>query len=189
MKEKPIIFSAPMVLALLCGRKTVTRRFVNACIDKAKPPCEAGDILWVRESWRTVSSLNNAPPSAMPKSSPIEYMATSKGVFPESRTRSPLHMPRWASRITLRVKAVRMERLHDISEDDCLREGVIDLSFYDIGGMFTTPLFLPVEGGCKCSTARHAYGWLWNEIHGNGAWENNPRVWRIEFEVSNEKAL
>ena len=189
MAEKPIIFSAPMVLALLCGRKTVTRRIVNGCIDKAKPPCAPGDILWVREAWRTVSSLNNTPPSSMPKSSPIEYMAETKKIFtfPESRIRSPLHMPHWASRINILVTDVRMERLHEITYLDCLREGVIGYVHQPCKGSEALREYLASDDHRR--SVIDSYSCIWNEIHGNGAWANNPHVWRIEFEVSNEKAL
>ena len=72
-----------------------------------------------------------------------------------------IHMPRWASRLTLEVVSVRVERLHDIDEADALREGV---------------------------AARYQFVDLWGAINGDGAWDANPWVWRVEFkrvEVTN----
>jgi hypothetical protein len=78
--------------------------------------------------------------------------------------RPSIHMPRWASRITLRVTKVRVERLQEISEADALAEGVL-LEFYD--------------------DSRDAYADLWEHINGPGSWDANPWVWVVGFEYVN----
>lgn len=147
MKERPILFSAPMVRAILDGRKTQTRR-----ICKAQPPADAlwgsngaewmwledrddvadrvircpygvvGDRLWVRETW--------APDPRAPMVDGVAvYRATDAVTLSAHGARverwyPSIHMPRWASRIALEVTGVRVERLNDISEADALAEGV-----------------------------------------------------------------
>lgn len=83
-------------------------------------------------------------------------------MIPQPRWKSPIHMPRTASRITLEVTAVRIERLHDIAEADAQAEGVDRIR-------------------ASVPTYRDAYRYLWEEIHGLGAWEANPWVWVVKF--------
>jgi len=78
-------------------------------------------------------------------------------------------MPRWASRITLRITDVRVERLQDISEDDARAEGCEPVGWID-------------ETDVGMSSYREGFTRLWNTINGVGAWEANPWVWVIEFE-------
>ena len=143
MTERPILFSAEMVRAILEGSKTQTRRVIKpvptfngggACHDAdalqqdyVEPHwvfpeiCKygaPGDLLWVRETWGQYPiELNPEPCDAW-------YKATSNGPPPPFKWRPSIHMPRWASRITLRITDVRVERLQDISEDDARAEGV-----------------------------------------------------------------
>ena len=79
-------------------------------------------------------------------------------------------MPRWASRITLEITSVRVERLQDISEADALAEGVTD------DGSLVTDLAGNDRGG-----AFAAFATLWEVINGAGSWDDNPWVWAIEF--------
>ncbi len=83
-------------------------------------------------------------------------------------------LPAWASRITLEVTGVRVERLQDISEEDAIAEGIYCLQ---------NGQYLPMRGGFSggCLTARTAYSHLRNEINGAGSWEANPWVWAVEF--------
>lgn len=83
-----------------------------------------------------------------------------------------IHMPRWASRITLEITGVRMQRLQDISDTDASAEGVTydpDLQVYH------------VETAVPCNSARDAYACLWHKINGPGSWNANPWVWVVEF--------
>lgn len=82
--------------------------------------------------------------------------------------KSPIHMPRWASRITLEITGVRVERLQDISEADAQAEGCPEA----IRGLAFTD-----------SAARDWYADIWESINGPGSWDANPRVWVIEFKV------
>ncbi len=181
MSERPIIFSAPMVLALLDRRKTMTRRLADSRYVVGKQSVwrkvEAGDHLYVRETWR-VNNVGHDLTTVIYRASQWQGYTACSRQFPttdfaanEKRLRkpgyiSPIHMPRWASRVTLDVTAVRIERLQLISEEDALAEGC--RSSYP----FT-------EDG----TARKDFRTLWNEIHGRGAWDANPEVVAISFTV------
>ncbi|MGL6205723.1 MAG: hypothetical protein ACRC2X_15525, partial [Giesbergeria sp.] len=136
-RERPILFSAPMVRAILSGRKTQTRRVVNARhllqIDTSKLPGRVswtkpdpygrpGDRLYVRETWRASSAHNSLAPREIPVGDGIEYAADPERIL-TGKTRTAIHMPRWASRITLEVTGVRVERLKDICDADAIAEG------------------------------------------------------------------
>ena len=187
MNEKPILFSGPMVRAILEGRKTQTRRAVkfpvldrngtgceisgceiNSCLNQGLELCpfgHPGGRLWLRETWR----------KAYPKTSDSEgvvYRADkdrSLGMDEYSdrhRWKPSIFMPRWASRITLEIVSVRVERLKDISHRDALSEGVE----YDVSIPEGSPL------------AR--YQNLWDSINGKKyPWKSNPWVWVIEFKI------
>lgn len=218
MKERPILFSGPMVNAILEGRKTMTRSIVDASIEDhpeswsaftvssterkyrdtwsiSKPDpngrifgtpsgtscgrstelwrgtCpygEPGDRLWVRETW----GLFDTQPSDGPARAHVFFRATD-GERHELRHqlwRPPIFMPRWASRITLEVTGVRLERLQQISEADAKAEGV-------------TPFPLDQEGDCWTDgTHRTAFEYLWQQINVKRAsWASNPWVWVVEF--------
>ena len=184
MKERPIPFSAPMVRALLAGTKTQTRRIVKArdlewmdVHQGLREPDNAercpygqpgGDRLYVRETWAAPHAYDHLPPRLIPQDARIHYAAT------EDRGgllwRPSIHMPRWASRITLEVTGVRVERLQDISEVDALAEGVTD------EGSLVTDLNGKDRGGTIA-----AYATLWEVINGVGSWDDNPWVWVLQF--------
>ena len=209
MKERPILFSAPMVRALLEGRKTQTRRAVkpqpevspegNLCgawlsrplggllLPKVSdivmhcPYGQAGDQLWVREAFSGPHCMDASdgckavPPSKWGDCSRIWYWADGNPTEGDwTRPRPSIHMPRWASRITLEIVSVRVERLQDISEEDAKAEGVIE-GTGDFAGCFSCG---PALSG---TTAQECYGRLWDIINGEGSWEKNPWVWVIEF--------
>jgi hypothetical protein len=125
MKEHGILFSAGMVRAILAGTKSQTRR-------TAKPLWIVGDLLWVRETWRTDEVWDGHPNRNIPKGGSVMYLADEgwNGIvaFGWGRYRLGMFMPRWASRITLEVTGVRAERLQDISEADAIAEGIERLS-------------------------------------------------------------
>ncbi|UIJ43755.1 hypothetical protein LZK98_11700 [Sphingomonas cannabina] len=204
LMDRPIIFSAPMVRALLDGRKTQTRRLAkprgkrpslldgqwsdsyvldpgNAEWLACDIPFAVGDRLYVRESiyfWsdghdgEVIFSADGATLQTGPNTGSIPDAAL-HGYFrmvDQSReklgrlSRPSIHMPRWASRLTLIVEGVKVERLQDISEADAIREGVT---------LVEEGLEDPVE----------AYRELWNSLHGADAWDANPWVVAITFRV------
>ena len=168
MKERPIIFSSPMVRAILDGRKTQTRRdikeklmcgedaHVNNC-QYGKP----GDRLWVRETFCYHDDL-------------ARYLYKADGVT-GVKWKPSIFMPRIASRIMLEITGIRVERLQDISEEDAIAEGVdgeneaakIGAEWYE--------------------KPKRAYRRLWKSINGTGSWDLNPFVWVIEFMVLNNE--
>ena len=85
------------------------------------------------------------------------------------------HMPRWASRITLEVTGVRVERLQDISEYDAEREGVED------SALLPMTHFMDYSDGSETRSAQYSFQTLWESINGPGSWEANPWTWVIEF--------
>jgi hypothetical protein len=194
-KERPILFSATMVRAILDGRKTQTRRIIKLpknChwYHAAHPsndghflkegkegywhveelPCpygKPGDRLWVRESWGVSSSYDGVPPRNI-SGAAVRYPAD--GTYSGIKFRPSIHMPRWASRITLEITAVRNERLQDISEQDAKAEGApSELHMLD-----------SVRLGAK-ATHRAGFERLWKSINGPDSWAANPLVWMIAF--------
>jgi hypothetical protein len=214
VSERPILFSALMVRALLAGTKTQTRRAVNMArwrladgSEEFAPPASAcpygalGDRLWVREAFRFPSSLDKESPATIGERAidagynrpwcPTRYEADGARTSTWSsfhtpptdtvpgRLRAGMHMPRWASRITLEVVSVRVERLQDISEADAIAEGVHP----DAGGRHDDDAagfhrIGPVRGD-SFPIARYAA--LWESINGHGSWAANPWVWCVEF--------
>ena len=184
MKERPILFSAPMVRALLAGKKTQTRRIVKARDlewmdvhqglrepDNAErcPYGQPGDRLWVRETFARIDGQTRPWIET-------DYQATythgdrlSDTLGIKKRWTPSIHMPRHASRITLEVTGVRVERLQDISAADARAEGCPDK---------------PVDGAEQASIDLLAKLWyhdLWEQINGLDSWAANPWVWVVEF--------
>lgn len=216
MKERPILFSGPMVRAILEGRKTVTRRivkpqphdFIHAFSFELHPfasstfngtPAEGiavsperkvwvmedwcknvvgiygrckygqpGDRLWVRETWRCRGGREYEYQKHQPS---ILYRCDAEVVdYCTAVWRPSIFMPRWASRITLEIESVRVERLHDITEEDAKAEGVsesMSCGYLDNGTSSCSPR-------CKFKN-------LWQSINGKGSWDLNPWVWMIQF--------
>ena len=214
MTERPILFSGPMVRAILDGRKTQTRR-----VCKPQPhsvgdhfatrqhghlrirrhdedkwheiPCpygQPGDRLWVRETWAQTVNVNNLPvwpdrpniwvSDGHSYGEAIIYRADGDwewcdddGFHTERSYWKPsIHMPRKFCRLVLEAKAVRVERLQDISEADATKEGL-------------PPDEEPV--GIATWKPQAWFRTVWdqlNEKRGHG-WDTNPWVWVIEFEV------
>ena len=194
MKERPILFSAPMVRAILAGTKTQTRRVAKLTASghvkepgghrrwhpadpdaaHACPYGQPGDRLWVRETW---AYGIHAMAAKRDEDGPFVYAAdgTTQGRLCD-RWRQSIHMPRWASRITLEITSVRVERLHDISEADAIAEGCIqNPNGYYQGGPHK------VIGLKQMATAVRAYRDLWESINGPSSWDANPWIWVVEF--------
>ena len=203
MKYRPILFSGPMVRAILEGRKTQTRRvvtiprelhceeghsgpgsymFLNDCPQEGVaflkcPYGVPGDRLWVRETWAAPHAYDGMPPRTIPGAANWHYAATEErgGLL----WRPSIHMPRWASRITLEVVSVRVERLQSISAQDAVAEG-IELERWKTGE------YPAVDMGMEwdAHVLREAYRRLWESINGTRpgfAWADNPWVWAVEF--------
>jgi hypothetical protein len=142
---------------------------------------QKGDRLWVRETWRTDAGLDHLKPSLFEGYS-VKYLADGhvrvrreNAVIPDGfwgKTRPSIFMPRWASRISLEVTGVRVERVQEITEKDILAEG------YPHGLGYRNHDGEPHPGG-----SLKWYSTLWNEINvdrGYG-WDVNPWVWVVEF--------
>lgn len=140
------------------------------------PYGQPDDWLWVKETWRTVDSLDHVRPSNIRPGAPIEYAAGGNnldGFWGEplpgmGKWRRSIFMPKWMSRVILEIVSVRVERVNDISEKDAKSEGVL-LSDWEM------------PGGEYPSTYREAFWHFWEHINGTGSWELNPWVWVIEF--------
>ena len=185
---KPIIFSTPMVRAILDGRKTQTRRVIkiNGCpITSPKESleltkegliyhsfcsmsgyykllCQPGDILWVRETWSKDENGEYVYRA--------NYGTTEDDSFPPSmfKWRPSIHMPREAARIFLRATNVRVERVQDITAHDAIREGMESEIPFDTVDEFKE---------------------LWNNLNAKRGygWDTNPWVWVYEFEKINKE--
>jgi hypothetical protein len=205
-KDRPIIFSAPMVRALLEGRKTMTRRVLSrlngkGAIAEFGPsttdgyqwhfrdsharwndirdarlfellPISVGDRLWVREAWRASSAHDDLPPRDIPVGDAIEYSADPERVV-TGRNRPGMFLPRWASRLTLIVKGVKVERLHDISLQDVRAEGCEVRQMWLFGA----------DAKGRQEIGANAFRGLWESINGAESWSLNPWVTAISFRV------
>ncbi|HEV7285052.1 MAG TPA: hypothetical protein VGN75_09345 [Kaistia sp.] len=241
MTDRPILFSAPMIRALLAGTKTQTRRVITSARVFATPEQQAftlrdGDLtramqgasrfrwlvgngwsweadafewqtphtrtrwmahigfapedqLWVREAWKAHSTFEGMPPRDIPPSK-VFYLADD-GYSPSgSRGRPGMFMPRWASRLTLTVTDVRVERLQDISEADAIAEGATRVQYGTPPGGPERDAFhhrQKMDGwNGAFETARASYRHLWNAINRPGSWEANPWVAAYTFTVAQQ---
>lgn len=205
MKDLPILFSAPMIQAILDGRKTVTRRLPRSQPDGV-PICDPSDgvwyvdggmwsmrtrftvgrIMWCRETWNKHGGMFSYRADGdwiadMRAQDANGYEALrARGVHP--RWVPAIHMPREASRITLRVTSHRVERLHEITEEDAMAEGVDPIKgepqheYHDTTGVYL--------GACYPDESyRDGFASLWDAINGKRCpWSSNPWVERVGFE-------
>lgn len=205
VKERPILFSGPMVRAIIDGRKTQTRRVIKPqpeCIDhdvwKLKDGSilttqetaeylfhevygthgtpygslwpNGGDRLWVRETFRPIETGMNAGSWDYRADDPG---ASGKGFMP---WKPSIFMPRAASRITLEITDVRVERLNEISEADAKAEGIEP--FGDRDWWYSGELR---KLGQRTTNPVWAFQSLWESINGKDSWAVNPWVWAITF--------
>ena len=242
MKERPILFSGPMIRAILDGRKTQTRRIikpqppegvelkpyvdlltnevlwgwdtefvsanggvleysdgtvrtirkmdhevfpdeVNPYVRRSqigvqkcqtlKPRYRVGDRLWVKETWTATREYDHLPPTRIHPCgrSRIHYLADGPKPDWAGKWRSSIHMPRWASRITLEVVGVRVERLQDITPEDAIAEGAAHVQVFD-GAMLDLRVSNDPVG---------EFNNLWRQINGPASWGLDPYVRAIEF--------
>lgn len=212
MRERPILFTGPMIRALLDGSKTQTRRLVKPqpvereplgddCwswhngkrdvkkggfgissgrdnvtwwMSRHSPYGVVGDRLWVKETWRPMAmsdwdlQIDYAADGASRYLHDGEF-EPGDWMMPKAAARgnvSPLFMPRWASRLTLTITDVRVERLQEISRGDAMAEGC------------------PFPNMADGDDPRLWYSKLWEQINGTGSWSSNPWVWVLTFAVS-----
>lgn len=133
------------------------------------PYGQPGDLLWVRETWRVAACCDGQSPRALnltPRH--VEYSTFRFLTTPQvGRWRPSIHMPRWASRLTLRITDVRLEQVQEITREDADAEGV-------------SSEWASVPG----SGMVRGFEALWDSINAKRApWDSNPWVWVIEFEV------
>lgn len=233
MADLPIIFSAPMIKALLDGRKTQTRRVIKSApanatsagttyssltghsnvwtwlsgdprdcetwqaLDDFRLPHAVGDRLWVKEDFCFDAQMDGLKPSQVSKYEPRGYPANNWIIEPAcmmvraGRLRSARFMPRWASRLTLTVTDVRVQRLQEISEADAIAEGVTRCAWAeDVAGDGRHQWYVPAESPGKYLgltgiwySPLAPFRELWEEIHGPDALSENPWVAAYTFTV------
>lgn len=204
MKERPIIFKAEMVNAILDGRKTQTRRIVknieelpNGFItpkagfaprspENHIPYCpqgKPGDRLWVRENHAFDIQLDHMKSRDLNQFEPVFYHANevvrtcSCSMIAKGKTRPSIFMPRWASRINLEITNIRVERLNEISEADSRAEGIDESNPF----LYRNYMEKSKAPGFKFATAICSFLSLWESINGKESINSNPWVWVIEF--------
>lgn len=182
-----------MVQAILQGTKTVTRRVCrNQCIaniasvldnspfkpwpvekrtpDKC-PYGKPGDILWVRETF--AMSVDRHTFSLKAHGHRLPHGA---------KWKPSIHMPKSLSMVWLQIQDVRVERLHDITEDDAIAEGVCEYNDGTFKNYFTQK-GLTANDGVECLLAKGSFQSLWCSINGIESWNQNPWVWVVSFKV------
>lgn len=199
MKETGLMFKAPLVRAILEGRKTQTRRVVKGvghdnCIVLRKPsktkagvfthamdapklelcPCgKPGDRIYVRETF-----------SQHPEWGQLAFRADGEefedadGWLWEPKWEPAIHMPKALARIWLEVTGVRVERLNEISESDCWAEGVEEV-MHEFDGVSQCEMAKRL--GCCIDDAKPLFAQLWESTGGD--WDANPWVWVVDFKV------
>lgn len=222
MVDRPIIFSAPMVTALLDGTKTQTRRLAwkymgmglelpsetqeslelrgwrlgandHGCALWRPSPWQkvtVGDRLWVRENFTPQTNCTDGvvilyEASRTRAGSEAKVLVPVPGnlLMPRLNVQRPsIHMPRWASRLTLVVTEVRRQSLHDITDSDAMAEGVVRVRncCYVVRGFGYDTV-----GLCHTSPVT-AFGILWDSLHGtklDEAFGGNPEVIAITFAI------
>jgi len=186
MREFPILFSTPMVQAILAGNKTQTRRIIrpqpddsglwNGTVDETGESKEfkcrfgkIGTILWVRETWNYDPHKN------------VTYIYKAQGENQSEKWKPSIFMPKEACRIRLEITDIRVERLQNISEEDAMAEGV----GYGFQMNAEYPDYEHIKNGiCILTqdTAEMSFASLWDSINFKRAsWKSNPWVWKIEF--------
>lgn len=193
-RARAILFSGPMIRAILDGTKSQTRRVVkpqpnvvhaiysdasiqtNLLFRRADqhihcPYGKAGDSLWCRETWGIVDTLNNIPiyRADIEPDDPTQHLKWLDTVW--RHWKPSIHMPRAYSRINLEVVSVRVERVQDITEEDAEAEGMAQWAKASCSRLPEDELY-----------ARSYFELAWNSINGKRyPWDSNPFVWVIEF--------
>lgn len=200
MTDQPIIFTAAHVLAAESGGKNQHRVVIDPQPDagnayrgqllnanealfgstdlirhcqRIKLPAKVGDRLWVQENWCLCGQMNDVPLANMSKFEPVGYLADGNirqygaAMLTRGKDRIASDMPRWASRMTLTVTEVRVQRLHDVTLGEICAEIGVESIYH----------FKPVMAGLD------AFSDHWKSIHGPDAWDKNPYVAALTFDV------
>lgn len=213
-KERPILYSTPMVQAIFEDRKELTRRTkfledlmideqsgyvyfnkhkVQLDIHKWKdeiikycPYGVVGDLLWVRETfWKTIEiEPNEGEVKYHYKASPDVYVEVCP---PEKIKWKPsIHMPKDAARIWLEITNIRVERLQDITEKDAIKEGVEYVKNFPPLNGYRNYLMEKGHVADAGLSAKASFETLWKKINGVESWEANPFVWCLTFKRVNK---
>lgn len=217
MKERPILFSAPMVRALLDGSKTQTRRVCKPanehCLSYVVGPFEEradlgtsqfgdeegdlmfscpygkpGDHLWVRETHRPIFGQTCGLIGVDFRADLREkWERLGDQIGTPTKWVPSIHMRREYSRILLEITSIRVERLNACSESDAAAEGV-KRAQRAISSAEAVPCFWDyLRDRPEYRNARDSYASLWESINGAGSWDANPWVWVVEFKWVTQK--
>ncbi len=203
MKQRPILFSTPMVQAILEGRKTMTRRAIKDQTEHVAqilmkdgiavtyvrgagaqlwedsafkcPYGRVGDVLWVRETFQLSTPYGPEEYYYGYKTHDNPTIKASERYDYESpyKWKPSIFMPKDAARIWLRITNVRVERVENISISDCIKEG-IEKRHVGWKNYSGSPDWF--------SQPRDSFKSLWESINGEDSWKSNPWVWVVEFE-------
>lgn len=207
IKFHPILFSTPMVQAILNGTKTQTRRIVklpnyhpsvpekqkklltikdwilydgnNEEIGTMRKPYKVGDVLWVREKFAP-KEIHDEPPGDK-----VHYFE--KDSFAAEKWKPSIFMPKEACRIFLKIKSIRIERLQDISVEDAAQEGAIYNHEFEQYHCYICEQKGHIGAKELCEdgfyiNAKDSFKSLWHSINGLNSWKENPYVFAYEFE-------
>jgi hypothetical protein len=193
--DHPILFSGEMVRAILDGRKTQTRRVIPNSLMLCQTPEDepdkfiewcwygsVGDRLWVREALRRCQDSEGSKPLALydcDRKPVYQYGYPAEWIWKYSAL-TGRYMPRWASRITLEITGLRVERLQDITREDARAEGVDNVWQWDKDRNakhpehFARSILNPYVAN---------YSVLWDSINAKRGygWDANPWVWVVSF--------
>lgn len=209
-KEHGILFQLDMVRAILERRKNQTRRTPN----RFNAKWQVGGHLWVKERWCTLEKYDGLSPSDVPVGAPVAYLAGPRTEDERSRVfsewRQAIFMPRWASRLTLVVLAVREQRLQEITEEDAVAEGSVadppeiwwqGYREWPMEGLGTELMHQQTKGDAPPewmvephrmldrpdlrTSARTGFRYMWDSINAKRGypWESNPMVRAFTFKV------
>ncbi|GLH24141.1 hypothetical protein ENT52713_15370 [Enterobacter sp. 200527-13] len=178
--------------------RETNKNFAHVACPHGKP----GDRIWVRETFSCIGNEEGHPvdaegnlcsredaqriyrASAIQKPRNYGIWTSPDGFDFEGAWTPSIHMPRWASRITLEITNVGVQRLQSISQNDASREGLIRLP---ATGRYCLNQGDQYFGGAS-HDAREVFSWLWESIYGKESWQANPWVWVIEFKRIEEKS-
>ena len=139
---------------------------------------KVGDHLWVRETWGVIRAFDDLSPSIIHHDTIVGYKTDPTDKWYQTgfsgdagKWRSSIHMPRWASRITLKITSIKIQYVQEITTADAKAEGVKE--------SFVMPDHVVSMGYV------HAFRELWDSINSDRGfgWDKNPWVWVIEFEA------